>query len=85
MCSFIMYGPLLLFLLPGLYVIDSIVRQSRHQFGSDKVSFPVGIVLLQKYLCGFFGVKRHVIEDTDKHAVFLYRNGMFICKDAHLL
>ena len=22
--------------MPGLYVIDSIVRQSRHQFGQDK-------------------------------------------------
>lgn len=25
--------------IPGLYVIDSIVRQSRHQFGSDKDVF----------------------------------------------
>lgn len=25
--------------VPGLYVIDSIVRQSRHQFGSDKDVF----------------------------------------------
>lgn len=25
--------------VPGLYVIDSIVRQSRHQFGTDKDVF----------------------------------------------
>lgn len=25
--------------IPGLYVIDSIVRQSRHQFGNDKDVF----------------------------------------------
>lgn len=25
--------------IPGLYVIDSIVRQSRHQFGADKDVF----------------------------------------------
>ncbi len=25
--------------VPGLYVIDSIIRQSRHQFGSDKDAF----------------------------------------------
>jgi hypothetical protein len=25
--------------IPGLYVIDSIVRQSRHQFGADKDLF----------------------------------------------
>ena len=25
--------------MPGLYVIDSIVRQSRHQFGQDKDVF----------------------------------------------
>lgn len=25
--------------MPGLYVIDSIVRQSRHQFGTDKDVF----------------------------------------------
>ena len=25
--------------IPGLYVIDSIVRQSRHQFGPDKDVF----------------------------------------------
>jgi RNA-binding protein 16 len=25
--------------IPGLYVIDSIIRQSRHQFGADKDVF----------------------------------------------
>lgn len=29
------------FKIPGLYVIDSIVRQSRHQFGADKDIFSV--------------------------------------------
>ncbi len=47
------------FVWSGLYVIDSIVRQSRHQFGADKVS--QGIYYLgfrQYFLCALFSAPK---------------------------
>jgi arginine/serine-rich splicing factor 15 len=54
--------------VPGLYVIDSIVRQSRHQFGDDKdvfgARFAQNMLTTVKYLL--------TCPDNDK-----------VCTDAH--
>lgn len=60
--------------VPGLYVIDSIVRQSRHQFGQDKDVFaPRFAKNMQQTFANLFRC-----PDEDKVAVILSRLVHFI-------
>ena len=59
--------------VPGLYVIDSIVRQSRHQFGMEKDVFA------PRFSKNIIGTFQHLYRCPSDDKVRNARNALMIC------